>query len=92
MPIVTAIAIYFVIWWLSLFVVLPWGVRGQHEDGNVVKGSEPGAPIAPMMKKKIIQNSILAAVIWLVIMIIIKFELISLDGIPFFTDLVPKEI
>ncbi len=92
MPIVTAIAIYFVIWWLSLFVVLPWGIRGQHEDGVVVKGSEPGAPTSAMMKKKVIQNSVLAGVIWLVIMIIIKFELISLSDIPFFADLVPKDI
>ncbi|MBL4870767.1 MAG: DUF1467 family protein [Robiginitomaculum sp.] len=92
MPIVTALAIYFVIWWLSLFVVLPWGIRGQHEDGNVVKGTEPGAPIAAMMKKKVIQNSILAGVIWLVIMIILKFDLISVLNLPFYGDLVPKEI
>ena len=54
MPIVTAIAIYFVIWWLSLFMVLPWGIRGQHEGEDVVKGTDQGAPIAPRMKRKII--------------------------------------
>ncbi len=92
MPIVTAIALYFVIWWLSLFLVLPWGIRGQHEDGDVVKGTEPGAPIAPRMKRKIIQNTILAAMIWLVVFAIIQFDLVSLDNIPFLPDFVPDEI
>ena len=27
----TAFAIYFVLWWLVLFVTLPFGVRSQHE-------------------------------------------------------------
>ena len=31
----TAIAIYFMIWWVVLFAVLPWGVRTQEEsDGG----------------------------------------------------------
>ena len=32
MAIATAIAIYFLIWWIVLFAVLPWGVRAQGED------------------------------------------------------------
>ena len=34
MAIATAIAIYFLIWWIVLFAVLPWGVRAQGEDGR----------------------------------------------------------
>jgi hypothetical protein len=41
------IALYFVIWWTVLFAVLPFGVRSQAEAGDVVSGSEPGAPAAP---------------------------------------------
>lgn len=29
----TALAIYFVLWWVTLFVTLPFGVRSQHEEG-----------------------------------------------------------
>jgi len=32
MAIATAIAIYFLIWWIVLFAVLPWGVRAQGEN------------------------------------------------------------
>ena len=30
----TAFAIYFVMWWIVLFLTLPFGVRSQHEDGE----------------------------------------------------------
>lgn len=92
MPIVTAVAIYFVLWWLCLFLVLPFGVRGQHEEGEVVKGSEPGAPTMARMKRKVLQTSILAAVVWIVVVVIIKFHLITLDSIPFIPDFVPDDV
>ena len=41
----TGFAIYFVIWWIALFLTLPFGVRSQHEDGEGSPGSDPGAPI-----------------------------------------------
>ena len=41
MPIFTALAIYFVIWWIVLFAVLPWGVHSQHESGEMTPGTDP---------------------------------------------------
>ena len=58
------IATYFIIWWITLFAVLPFGVRSQHETGEIVPGSEAGAPIRPLLLKKVIANTILAALIW----------------------------
>lgn len=47
------IAVVFVIcWWLSFFVALPIGVRGQFEDGDITEGTEEGAPAEPMIAKK----------------------------------------
>src|SRR3979411_148710 len=45
----TAFAIYFVLWWIVLFLTLPFGVRSQHEDGEGAPGTDPGAPIAALM-------------------------------------------
>jgi predicted secreted protein len=61
------IAFYLVIWWTLLFAVLPWGVRTQHEAGEVVPGSERGAPVVPHLWKKIIANTILSAVVWVIL-------------------------
>jgi hypothetical protein len=44
MPITTAVAIFFLIWWVVLFAVLPWGIRSQHEGGEIVPGTGDPEP------------------------------------------------
>jgi predicted secreted protein len=56
-------ALYIVIWWITLFAVLPWGVHSQAERGKVVRGSERGAPVRPLMRKKLIATTLIAAII-----------------------------
>jgi predicted secreted protein len=60
----TAFAIYFVMWWIVLFVTLPFGVRSQHEDGEGAPGTDPGAPVLPLMARKLIWTTVLSAVIF----------------------------
>ena len=60
----TALAIYFVLWWIVLFVALPFGVRSQHEDGGGAPGTDPGAPIATKMGRKLIWTTIISAVVF----------------------------
>jgi predicted secreted protein len=62
----TAFAIYFVLWWIVLFVTLPFGVRGQHEEGGGAPGTDPGAPIASQMGRKLIWTTAISAVIFAV--------------------------
>ena len=65
----TAFAIYFVLWWIVLFVTLPFGVRSQHEDGDGVPGTDPGAPIKSQMGRKLIWTTIISAVIFALAML-----------------------
>lgn len=58
----TYVAIYFVVWWTVLFAVLPWGIRGQHEAGEVTDGTDPGAPIEANLVPKAIATTVLAGV------------------------------
>ena len=62
----TAFAIYFVLWWLTLFLTLPFGVRSQHEDGVGAPGTDPGSPIATQMGRKLIWTTIISGVIFAV--------------------------
>ncbi|MGX5736110.1 DUF1467 family protein [Bosea thiooxidans] len=64
MNLVGAFALYFVIWWITLFAVLPFGIRSQHETGEVTAGTEPGAPVLPGLLKKAAITSVIAAVIF----------------------------
>lgn len=59
------VAIYFVIWWISLFAVLPFGIRNAHEAGEKVgEGHEAGAPMAHGLVKKALVNTVLSAAIF----------------------------
>jgi predicted secreted protein len=64
----TAFAIYFVLWWVTLFVTLPFGVRSQHEDGGGAPGTDPGAPIVTQMGRKLIWTTLISAVIFAIAM------------------------
>ena len=62
----TAFAIYFVMWWIVLFVTLPFGVRSQHEDGAGAPGTDPGAPVVSGMGRKLIWTTVISAVLFAV--------------------------
>ena len=64
----TAFAIYFVIWWITLFLTLPFGVRSQHEDGEGPPGTDPGAPVTTGMGRKLIWTTVISAVIFAISM------------------------
>jgi len=74
MSVVSGILVYFVIWWTALFVVLPWGIRQQ--SGSVQEGIK-GAPETPHLKKKFIITTLLSALIWLIIYMLIEIDIIS---------------
>jgi len=67
MSIGSAIAIYFIIWWLTLFAILPWGVRTQAEDGEVVPGTVPSAPSRPFLLRKAIATTIVSGIIFAIL-------------------------
>jgi predicted secreted protein len=60
---ISFIAIYFVIWWLCLFVILPIGAHNQSDTDNVVEGTEPGAPVFFRIWPKLLATTLLALVI-----------------------------
>ncbi|WP_395817507.1 DUF1467 family protein [Devosia sp.] len=64
MPIITIVAVYFVVWWLCLFVVLPFRVRNQIDTGEHVLGTERGAPAGVFrFWPKLLVTTILASVV-----------------------------
>ena len=61
MQIASIIAVYFVVWWLTFVTILPIGSRSHHETGaEIVAGTDPGAPIRPMLIRKALLTTVLA--------------------------------
>ncbi len=56
------IALYIMIWWITLFAVLPFGVRTQGEEGDVVPGTPASAPVRPRLLKAFLINTVVAAI------------------------------
>lgn len=84
MSLISAIAIYFIIWWLVLFLTLPFGVRNAHEAGEQVEqGNEPGAPVRHHMWRKMIVTSALAAIVFAGVLALYSGQFVTLDDLWF---------
>jgi predicted secreted protein len=86
-PWTTILAIYFIMWWLVFFTVLPWGIRSQEEHADVVRGTDPGAPKVHGLKIKLVWTTVLATAVfaafyWAFVTKVVAFDdLVTLWGL-----------
>ena len=83
MDILQSIAVYFFIWWITLFLVLPFGVRTQQEEGSVVPGTPESAPARPRLLRIALINTALATAVFIAVYVIIQYKLVTAETIPF---------
>jgi predicted secreted protein len=76
---VEGIVVYVLVWWVVIFAILPWGARPPAE-GQLVPGQAGSAPAQPRLWLKAGVTSLVAAVIWLIIWMIVHSDLISFRG------------
>jgi len=70
-----SIASYFIIWWVVLFAVLPFGVRSPAETGaETPRGADPGAPIAPRLAVKALATTLISAVVFAALYAYVAYE------------------
>ena len=81
---VFALAIYFVVWWIVLFAVLPFFANPQNESetGDVVPGTPESAPVALRMRRVVLVNTIAATAVFAVLWTIIVFDPFGLGPPP----------
>ncbi|MGE3780396.1 MAG: DUF1467 family protein [Pirellulaceae bacterium] len=73
------IALYFVIWWTTLFAVLPFGVRTQSEAGEVVPGTPGSAPVKPRILWIVGINTLVSAVVFCVVWFVLVYWSTTFD-------------
>jgi len=67
MTITAAFVVFAVLWFLTLLVVLPIGLRTQGEAGEIVPGTPASAPAAPQMGRIFRRVTLIALVIWAIV-------------------------
>ncbi len=78
MAITSAIVLFAVVWFIVMFIVLPIGRRTQGDDGEVVPGTQAGAPVNFNLRRTMMIVTAIALVIWAIICAVIISELISI--------------
>ncbi len=81
MPVTTGIAIFFLIWWLVLFAVLPWGIRSQQEEGAIAPGTDPGAPAMPRLKRVLVWTTLVSIAVFAACYVIYVERLVTIEGL-----------
>jgi predicted secreted protein len=85
MTLAFALAIYFIVWWIVLFAMLPIGVRTSEEAGEKTPpGTAESAPHFPNLLPKLVATTVVASIIFAALYAIIVHKVITLDQIPFF--------
>ena len=67
MGITSAIVLFAVIWFLTLFVILPLRLQTQGDLGKVEPGTHAGSPENPQMKKRFLVITAVALVLWAIV-------------------------
>ncbi len=71
---VTGLLVYIVLWWLVLFITLPFGVRAQ---ANPEPGTVASAPEKPRLWLKAGLTTVLAGLLWGLFWWALELELVS---------------
>lgn len=80
----SALAIYLLFWTLTLFAVLPFGVRTNAEAGtDDIPGQAQSAPANPMIGKKLAWTTLIAALLFGLFLANYHWGWVELDDVPF---------
>lgn len=89
MGIAPAIVLFAVVWFLTIFVVLPFRLKTQGEMGEVVPGTQAGAPANFRVGRTMLIVTGIAVVIWLTLVLVIAFSGLTVRDIDVFHRMGP---
>ena len=64
MKLFSIFAVYFIVWWITLFAILPIGLRTQAEENEIVPGTVESAPAHFRAKRVILLTTLVSALIY----------------------------
>ncbi|MBB5044057.1 DUF1467 family protein [Shinella fusca] len=81
MQVFSYLAVYFIVWWLTLFAVLPFGLKTQAEAEEVVLGTVASAPARFRGGRVVLITTCISAIVYALYILAMKSGY-GLDAIP----------
>ncbi|GGD88207.1 membrane protein [Aureimonas endophytica] len=81
---INALAIYFIIWWTALFAILPIGIRSQRDEGEMILGTEHGAPVNFSFWRKAFWTTVVSTLVFAAYYFVTEVLGIGIDSFPNF--------
>ena len=78
MAITSAIVLFAVVWFMVMFIVLPIGRRTQGDEGEIVPGTQAGAPANFNLRRTVVIVTAISLVVWAIICAVIISGVISI--------------
>ena len=85
MPVFSAFVLFAFIWFLTLLTVLPLRLKTQGEAGSIVPGTPQSAPANLRFGRKIVLTSVVATLVWALVVAIIVSGVISIADLDAFS-------
>lgn len=83
MTITSIFVLFAVIWFMTLLITLPIGLRTQGDENNVVEGTPQSAPANLNMRRKLWVVTLITLPLWIGLCLIIEFDVISVADFDF---------
>ena len=91
MAITSALVLLAVIWFMTLFIVLPLRLKTQGDVGKVARGTPASAPVDPQLKKRALIVTVISLVLWVLLMAVILSGVITVEDFDWFDHFTPPE-
>jgi len=75
MDLVSGFVVYLLLWWWIFLMSLPFGVRAVDSPKA---GHATSAPARPMLRRKMVAATVIAALLFVLIYMVIEFEWLSI--------------
>ena len=81
MTLFSAFVLFAVVWFMTLFIVLPLRLTTQGEAGAVVRGTPESAPADPQIRKRMVITTVATLVIWGAIVAVIVSGVVGIEDV-----------
>jgi len=91
MAITSALVLFAIVWFMTLFIVLPLRLKTQADVGKVARGTPSSAPVDPQLKKRALIVTAITVVVWTILMVVILSGVIEVEDFDWFDHFTPPE-